>query len=193
MNIYRVQVGRIALFLLNTNLPENSPEDREITAQLYGGDQDMRFRQEILLGVGGVRLLRALGVTSKTEFAQLPGIPAIAQGLRLSRRDTALLEGLIRHHARALGMLAAPRPSPREVMRFFREAHAVLPDLLLNAAADLMAEPAAPAGRLQEIRSFTAELLHTYAFAYTPRWQSPAPISGNDLIRGEAGGDWLYG
>jgi hypothetical protein len=59
----------------------------------------------------------------------------------------------------------------------------VLPDLLLNAAADLMAEPAAPAGRSQEIRSFTAELLHTYAFAYTPRWRSPAPISGNDLIR----------
>ena len=116
-------------------------------------------------------------------LSHVPGIPAIAQGLRLSRRDTALLEGLIRHHARALGMLAAPRPSPREVMRFFREAHAVLPDLLLNAAADLMAEPAAPAGRSQEIRSFTAELLHTYAFAYTPRWHSPAPISGNDLIR----------
>ncbi len=62
VNIYRVQVGRIALFLLNTNLPENVPEDREITAQLYGGDQDMRFRQEILLGVGGVLALEALGL-----------------------------------------------------------------------------------------------------------------------------------
>jgi hypothetical protein len=76
--------------------------------------------------------------------------------------------------------LAVPRPSPRAVTRFFREAHAVLPDLLLNAAADLMA---APAARSQEIRSFTAELLHTYAFAHTPRLHSPPPISGNDLIR----------
>ncbi len=62
VNIYRVQVGRIPLFLLNTNLADNPPEDREITAQLYGGDQDMRFRQEILLGVGGVRALELLGL-----------------------------------------------------------------------------------------------------------------------------------
>jgi hypothetical protein len=69
------------------------------------------------------------------------------------------------------------------VTRFFRGAHAVLPDLLLNAAADLMAEPTAPANRSQDFRRFTAELLHTYAFAYTPRWHSPPPISGSDLIR----------
>jgi tRNA nucleotidyltransferase/poly(A) polymerase len=114
----------------------------------------------------------------------VPEIPAIAQSLRLSRHDAARLEGLIRHHAAALGILAAHRPSPREVTRFFREAHAVLPDLLLNAAADLMAVPTAPEEqRSQEVRSFTAELLHTYAFAHTPRLQSPPPISGNDLIR----------
>jgi tRNA nucleotidyltransferase/poly(A) polymerase len=113
-------------------------------------------------------------------LSRVPEITAIAQSLRLSRHDAARLEGLIRHHADALGMLATPRPSPREVTRFFREAHAVLPDLLLNAAADLMA---APAARSQEIRSFTAELLHTYAFAHTPRLHSPPPISGNDLIR----------
>ena len=73
-------------------------------------------------------------------LSRVPEIPAIAQSLRLSRHDAARLEGLIRHHAAALGLLAAPRPpSPRAVTRFFREAHAVLPDLLLNAAADLMA------------------------------------------------------
>jgi len=110
-------------------------------------------------------------------------IPAIAQSLRLSRRDAARLEGLIRHHGHALGLLASPRPSPRNVTRFFRAAHAVLPDLILNAAADLMAAPAAPAGRSQDVRSCTSELLHTFAFAYTPRLQSPPPISGNDLIR----------
>jgi len=114
-------------------------------------------------------------------LSRVPEIPAIAQSLRLSRHDAARLEGLIRHHAAALGLLAAPRPpSPRAVTRFFREAHAVLPDLLLNAAADLMA---APEERSQEIHSFTAELLHTHAFAHTPRLHSPPPISGNDLIR----------
>jgi starch phosphorylase len=84
VNIYRVQVGRIALFLLNTNLPENSPEDREITAQLYGGDQDMRFRQEILLGVGGVHALEALGL-EPTVFHMNEGHSAFS-GLERMRR-----------------------------------------------------------------------------------------------------------
>lgn len=60
--IWRVPVGRTSLYLLDANLPENNVEDREITAQLYGGDQDMRVRQEMLLGIGGLRALRALGV-----------------------------------------------------------------------------------------------------------------------------------
>jgi tRNA nucleotidyltransferase/poly(A) polymerase len=114
---------------------------------------------------------------------EVPGLPAISQRLRLSRSDAARLEGLTRHHARAVGMLVAPRPSPREVTRFFRAAHAVLPDLILNAAADLMAEPAAPERRSQEVRSSAAELLRTHAFVHMPRWRSPPPISGNDLIR----------
>jgi starch phosphorylase len=84
VNLYRVQVGRIALFLLNTNLPENSPEDREITAQLYGGDQDMRFRQEILLGVGGVHALEALGL-EPTVFHMNEGHSAFS-GLERMRR-----------------------------------------------------------------------------------------------------------
>ncbi|MHC4295441.1 MAG: alpha-glucan family phosphorylase, partial [Planctomycetota bacterium] len=63
--VWRISVGRISLYLLDTNLPENSPEDRHITAQLYGGDQEMRIRQEIVLGIGGVRMLRALGLSPK--------------------------------------------------------------------------------------------------------------------------------
>jgi starch phosphorylase len=59
--LWRVQVGRIPLYLLDTYVPENAPEDREITGRLYGGDQHMRIRQEIVLGVGGVRALRAVG------------------------------------------------------------------------------------------------------------------------------------
>ncbi|HOU54071.1 MAG TPA: alpha-glucan family phosphorylase [Myxococcota bacterium] len=59
--IWRVQVGRTPLLLLDTNLPENSPRQREVTSTLYGGDRDMRIRQEILLGIGGVRALREMG------------------------------------------------------------------------------------------------------------------------------------
>lgn len=60
--VWKVQVGRVPLYLLDANVPENSAEDRQITAQLYGGDQDMRVRQELMLGIGGLRALRALGV-----------------------------------------------------------------------------------------------------------------------------------
>ena len=63
--VWRVRVGRTDLYLLDTNVPSNSPEDRHITAQLYGGDQEMRIRQEIVLGVGGVRMLQALGFNPK--------------------------------------------------------------------------------------------------------------------------------
>jgi starch phosphorylase len=59
--LWRIQVGRVPLYLLDTNIPQNSPEDRTITARLYGGDHDMRVRQEMVLGIGGVRALRALG------------------------------------------------------------------------------------------------------------------------------------
>jgi starch phosphorylase len=62
MRVWRIQVGRVPLYLLDTNIPQNSPEDKTITARLYGGDNDMRIRQEIVLGIGGVRALRALGI-----------------------------------------------------------------------------------------------------------------------------------
>jgi starch phosphorylase len=60
--IWRIAVGRNSLYLLDANVPENRPEDREITARLYGGDQEMRVRQEVLLGIGGVRALTAMGI-----------------------------------------------------------------------------------------------------------------------------------
>jgi starch phosphorylase len=59
--VWRIQVGRVPLYLLDTNIAQNSVEDRQITGRLYGGDQDMRIKQELILGVGGVRALRALG------------------------------------------------------------------------------------------------------------------------------------
>ena len=60
--VWHVQVGRIPLFLLDTDVPENTDEDRHLTARLYGGDQRTRIRQEIMLGIGGVRALDALGI-----------------------------------------------------------------------------------------------------------------------------------
>ncbi|TSC78981.1 MAG: starch phosphorylase [Candidatus Peregrinibacteria bacterium Gr01-1014_25] len=51
----------VPVYFLDTDLPENAPQDRDITARLYGGDQAMRIRQELALGIGGVRMLRALG------------------------------------------------------------------------------------------------------------------------------------
>ncbi|MBP6017190.1 MAG: alpha-glucan family phosphorylase [Candidatus Promineofilum sp.] len=59
--IWRVNVGRVPLFLMDTDVPENEPWDRELSARLYSGDSEMRIRQEIMLGIGGVRLLRLLG------------------------------------------------------------------------------------------------------------------------------------
>ena len=61
--VWRLAVGRITLLLLDSNVDGNSPEDRDLTARLYGGDQRVRIRQELLLGVGGVRALAALGIS----------------------------------------------------------------------------------------------------------------------------------
>ncbi len=60
--IWRIIVGRINLYLLDTNITANSYEDRLITAQLYGGDNKMRIRQEILIGIGGLRALEAMNI-----------------------------------------------------------------------------------------------------------------------------------
>ena len=67
--VWKVLVGRIALYLIDTDVPDNSPEDRALSARLYGGDQEMRLCQEILLGIGGVRMLRALGISPSVWHA----------------------------------------------------------------------------------------------------------------------------
>jgi starch phosphorylase len=60
--IWRINVGRVPLYLLDTNVPVNPPEFCGTTGQLYGGNREMRLRQEIVLGIGGVRALKALGI-----------------------------------------------------------------------------------------------------------------------------------
>ncbi|MBD2495363.1 alpha-glucan family phosphorylase [Nostoc sp. FACHB-280] len=59
--VWRVQVGMVPLYMLDTNIEPNNQYDHDITDQLYGGDIDMRIHQEIMLGIGGVRMLKALG------------------------------------------------------------------------------------------------------------------------------------
>jgi len=60
--LWKAQVGRVPVYLLDTNCPANAPSDRDITHRLYGGDESTRIRQEMILGIGGTRALRALGI-----------------------------------------------------------------------------------------------------------------------------------
>ncbi len=60
--VWKVQIGRINLYLMDTDVPQNNPADRDLTSRLYGGDKETRIQQEIFLGIGGVRVLDALGI-----------------------------------------------------------------------------------------------------------------------------------
>ena len=60
--LWKALVGRVRVYLLDTNCAANAPSDRDITHRLYGGDESTRIRQEMILGIGGVRALRALGI-----------------------------------------------------------------------------------------------------------------------------------
>ncbi len=62
--VWKVQIGRINLVLMDTDIEQNSPNDRGLTARLYGGDQETRIQQEIFLGIGGARVLDALGINA---------------------------------------------------------------------------------------------------------------------------------
>jgi len=70
--VWRIDVGRNVLLLLDSNVEGNSPEDRQLTSRLYGGDRRVRIRQELLLGIGGVRALAALGIS--------PGVAHLNEG-----------------------------------------------------------------------------------------------------------------
>jgi starch phosphorylase len=61
VSVWEVKLGGVQLYLMDTNLEENAPWDRELSARLYGGDKETRVQQEIILGIGGVRVVRALG------------------------------------------------------------------------------------------------------------------------------------
>ena len=90
--VWRMNVGRCPVLLLDANVPGNEPEDRELTAKLYQGDSDVRIRQEILLGIGGMRALRAAGVNPSvlhlneghSAFALIERLRELREGTDLS-------------------------------------------------------------------------------------------------------------
>ena len=83
--VWRVEVGRTTLLLLDSGVAENSESDRALTARLYGGDAKVRIRQELLLGIGGVRALKALGIHPSVLHLN-EGHSAFA-GLEMIRRE----------------------------------------------------------------------------------------------------------
>lgn len=82
--IWRIAIGRIFLYLMDTDIPENNQYDRGLTARLYGGDKETRIQQEILLGIGGIKMLDALGIKG-TVFHMNEGHSAF-MGLELCRK-----------------------------------------------------------------------------------------------------------
>ena len=75
--VWRIQVGRVPLYLMDTDIHPNAPPDRYLSARLYGGDREMRLAQEMVLGIGGVRVLRALGIQPSAWHVN-EGHPAFA-------------------------------------------------------------------------------------------------------------------
>jgi glycogen phosphorylase len=103
--VWRLKVGRCDLLLLDSNVTGNAPEDRDLTSRLYGGDGRVRIRQELLLGVGGFRALRAIGIT--------PGVLHLNEG----HSAFAVLEAIrARMHDEGIGFEEAVRRVSREVV-----------------------------------------------------------------------------
>lgn len=127
--VWRAMVGRIPLYLLDTNLPENAPEDREITARLYGGGTDMRIKQEIVLGIGGVRMLEAMNVPA-TVFHMNEGHSAFLalERIRMMLENSPLTFDVVRQQVMATNVFTTHTPvpagidtfSPEVMVKFFR-------------------------------------------------------------------------
>lgn len=118
--IWTVQVGRVPLYLLDTDLPENEPEDREITQRLYdGGGDEARIRQELLLGIGGLRALSALGIAPDVchmneGHAAFLGIERIRECMA----DKGLHFGEAREAMAAGGVFTTHTPVPAGIDQF---------------------------------------------------------------------------
>jgi starch phosphorylase len=128
--VWRVRVGRCDLLLLDSNVAGNAPEDRELTSRLYGGDGRTRIRQELLLGVGGFRALKAMGIS--------PGVLHLNEG----HSGFAVFEAIRnRMEEEGLGFNAAASQIPREVIF---TTHTPVPAGHDRFSADLIEEHLGP-------------------------------------------------
>lgn len=109
--VWTVNVGRIPLYLLDSNVPENKEEDRRLTARLYGGDQRTRIRQEMLLGIGGVKALDALGIHPRV-FHMNEGHSAFAslELIRMRVRNDGLDFSAALREVAAMGVFTTHTP-----------------------------------------------------------------------------------
>jgi starch phosphorylase len=117
--VWRADVGKVRLYLLDTNIPDNAPEDREITANLYLGDQNRRIQQEIVLGIGGVRALDAAG-ERPTVFHMNEGHAGFLalERIRAAREGTGLTFDQAREGVAAGHVFTTHTPVPAGIDRF---------------------------------------------------------------------------
>lgn len=140
--VWRLKVGRCDLLLLDSDVEGNEPEDRELTSRLYGGDGRIRIRQELLLGVGGIRALKAMGIT--------PGVLHLNEG----HSAFALLESILnRMRDEGIGFDDARARVSREAVF---TTHTPLPAGHDRFPADLVEEHLGP---LREMLSLSQERL----------------------------------
>jgi len=107
LRAWQVQVGRVVLYLLDSNDPANPPAFRGITSELYGGGAELRLQQELLLGIGGWRLLRTLRLEPRSVTSTR------ARGVRELERARSFMEDTRRSFEVALAVTRAGMFSPR--------------------------------------------------------------------------------
>jgi len=120
IQVWKIAVGRITVYLLDTNIPENIlPQDRDITDSLYGGDIDTRMRQELVLGIGGMRALKAMGL-SPTVFHMNEGHSAFLalEQIRVHMRDDGLSFEESLEASRASNVFTTHTPVPAGIDLF---------------------------------------------------------------------------
>jgi starch phosphorylase len=122
VQVWRLMVGRVPLYLLDTNVKENPPEHRYITSRLYGGDSGMRLRQEIVLGIGGVRALRALGIEASV-YHMNEGHSAFSalERIRILKNDHGLSFDAAREFVIATNTFTTHTPVPAGIDVFSPE------------------------------------------------------------------------
>lgn len=118
--VWKVQVGRVPLYLLDTNIPDNPrSDDRNVTDRLYGGDRRQRIRQEIVLGIGGIRMLEAIGMRPSVCHMNEGHSAFLAlERIRIMMAETKISFSQARELTRASTLFTTHTPVPAGLERF---------------------------------------------------------------------------